>query len=67
MGFGVDIEGLVSLEPEFEGVDKVGISRNTVLESAQRMTDPLRHLKIWSAVKSALQLSRFGPHLLRLS
>lgn len=68
MGFDADIEGLASLEPDFKGVDKVGVSRNTVLESAKRMTDPLRHLKIWTTVtysvaKALLNLLRLALRL----
>lgn len=51
VGFGVDMKGLASLMPGYEGPNKVEITRAQAFEASKRMSNPLRHLDFLSSVR----------------
>lgn len=51
VGFDMDVRGLASLEPGFQGLDKVQLARDAMLEAAKRLSNPLHTLAFWSSVR----------------
>lgn len=61
VGFDVDMDGLASLEPGFPGLDKVEISRATLVEQCKRLSNPLRYFDFWSLVRRPYHVVLRGP------